>query len=359
MKVLMLPRYTRLGASSRLRMLQYAPLLEAEGISVAQAPFFDEAYLTRLYAGRPTAGSAMRAFLRRIRDLRRQGAADLVWLEKEALPWLPWPVERLLGATRAPVVVDYDDAVFHRYDRHESAAVRRVLGRKIDRVMAHAAAVTAGNEYLADRARLAGAQRVEPVPTVVDTARYHPREAPGPDAQPVIGWIGSPSTWTEFGAPLLRLLAEVVARHGAAFHAIGAPAPARPPPGFAFLPWYEETEIDRIRALDIGIMPLSDTPWARGKCGYKLIQYMACGLPVVASPVGVNRTIVEDGVNGFLAETDAEWHAALGRLLADPDLRRRMGAAGRRKVETDYALDRQGPRLAALFREIGGTGGGR
>jgi len=104
--------------------------------------------------------------------------------------------------------------------------------------------------------------------------------------------------------------------------------------------------------MDVGIMPLTDTPWARGKCGYKLIQYMACGLPVIASPVGVNAEIVEHGVNGFLASTENEWRAALGVLLGDSSLRQRMGAEGRRKVEREYSLAVWGPKVAAMLQSV-------
>ena len=120
--------------------------------------------------------------------------------------------------------------------------------------------------------------------------------------------------------------------------------------------WTQEGEVPFLQTLDVGIMPLTDTPWARGKCGYKLIQYMACGLPVVASPVGVNRDIVEHGVNGFLAETDAEWRSAIETLLADGELRRRMGAAGRRKVEEHYSLQVWGPRVAQMLRSVADEG---
>jgi glycosyltransferase involved in cell wall biosynthesis len=101
--------------------------------------------------------------------------------------------------------------------------------------------------------------------------------------------------------------------------------------------------------MDLGLMPLMDTPWARGKCGYKLIQYMACGLPVIASPVGVNREIVQHGVNGFLAETDSEWRTALSTLLGDPALRLTMGQAGRKMVEDRYSLQVWGPRVAEML----------
>jgi glycosyltransferase involved in cell wall biosynthesis len=116
------------------------------------------------------------------------------------------------------------------------------------------------------------------------------------------------------------------------------------------IPWTEQTEVASIASFDIGIMPLLDAPFERGKCGYKLIQYMACGLPVVASPVGVNCQIVEHGVNGFLADTPEQWEQVLMTLLADAGLRQRMGAAGRRKVEQHYSIQVTGPKLAAMLK---------
>jgi glycosyltransferase involved in cell wall biosynthesis len=116
--------------------------------------------------------------------------------------------------------------------------------------------------------------------------------------------------------------------------------------------WSEDREVADIQEMDIGIMPLPDAPWMRGKCGYKLIQYMACGLPVVASPVGVNRDIVDHGVNGFLAETPAEWAEALGTLVTDAALRQRMGAKARALVENQYSLRVQGPYIAKLLRSV-------
>lgn len=116
-------------------------------------------------------------------------------------------------------------------------------------------------------------------------------------------------------------------------------------------PWSEATETQSIGKLDIGIMPLPDSPWERGKCGYKLIQYMACGLPVVASPVGVNREIIDDGVHGFLADKSSDWESALGELLANNDKRRTMGQKGRKRVEKNYSVQAQIPRLRSLLRQ--------
>ena len=138
--------------------------------------------------------------------------------------------------------------------------------------------------------------------------------------------------------------------HGSA--RLGAQLEAQSIGNLEVIAWSEDTEVDTIQSMDIGVMPLPDTPWARGKCGYKLIQYMACSLPVIASPVGVNKEIVEHGINGFLAETHDEWVKALNTLLGDADLRQRMGAAGRAKVEREYSLQVYGPKVANLLSGV-------
>jgi glycosyltransferase involved in cell wall biosynthesis len=348
----MITRYDEAGASSRLRHMQYVEPLRAAGIKANVSPFFDHHYLSRLYSGQTTLSQVIAAYGRRVKQLWRTGKVDVLWLEKEALPWLPWGIEGALLPKGVPLVVDYDDAVFHNYDLHHSGLVRRFMGQKLDKLMARASLVTAGNPYLAMRARSAGAARVEIVPTVVDLKSYTPRPAPELGADVRIGWIGTPSTWTEYMEPMMPLLSRAAQEAGARILAVGAGQAAKTHPLLDNLAWSEEAEVSLIHQMDIGIMPLSDTPWARGKCGYKLIQYMACGIPVIASPVGVNADIVEQGVNGFLATTDTEWREALAVLLHDPVLRRRMGAAGRKKVEEHYTLQVWGPRVASLLRDV-------
>lgn len=351
LKLLVLSRYSRLGASSRLRTLQYQPFLEAAGLVVEHVPFFDDHYLTRLYAGQTDRTALLRYFSNRLRALRMQPRPDLIWLEYEALPWLPWAVEAALMPSGVPIVSDYDDAVFHRYDRHRLPPVRLSLGRKIDRVMASSALVTAGNTYLADRANAAGASQVEVVPTVVDLDHYPFVPVAAARPRPRVGWIGTPETWEGLAKPIHQTLLPVLHEMQATFRAIGASLIPTTGERLEMVPWREADEANLIRSTDIGVMPLPDTLWARGKCGYKLIQYMACGLPVVASPVGVNCTIVEHGVTGFLASSDEEWRDAIATLLADPDLRRQMGEQGRRRVEQRYSLQLWGPRVATLLRE--------
>lgn len=253
----------------------------------------------------------------------------------------------------ARIVVDYDDATFHAYDRHRNPLVRAILGAKIDRVMKAADLVIVGNAYLGARAKAAGARRIAELPTVVDLRNYPPapRRQKGGGEPLTIGWIGSPLTSSYLD--LLRpALAALTARIPLRLLLIGAA-----PTALAGLPvervaWSQDTEAAEIARCDVGVMPLPDLPWERGKCGYKLIQFMASALPVVASPVGANRDIIVPGETGFLAARGADWVSLLSRLHHDPQLRRRMGEAGRRRAEQLYSLQITAPRLVDLLRRL-------
>jgi glycosyltransferase involved in cell wall biosynthesis len=350
MRILLLCRYGRLGASSRLRSLQFMPYLETQGLQVTVAPLLDDKYVANFYKGKTSPASVVRGYFGRLRSVLTSTQFDLLWVEKELLPWTPPWIELGLIPKRARMVVDYDDAVFHRYDLHNNALVRALLRQKIDAVMRRADLVMVGNEYLAARARAAGARRVEWIPTVVDTDRY--RVEPSKACETItIGWIGTGFTSAYLG-PIQSVLKDLVASRRVRFVAIGANPQHLSDPSFVFKPWHEDTEVAAIQQIDIGVMPLPDEPFERGKCGYKLIQYMACGKPVVASPVGVNSQIVRNEINGFLANTPEEWAAALVRLCDDSALRTRMGLAGRRLVETTYSCQVVAPKIEALFRSV-------
>lgn len=346
MKVLFLTRYDRLGASSRVRILQFIPFLEDMGWTCNARPLFSDRYVRAIYTSRARGKHVVSGYYRRLEALFTVGRYDLVWIEKELFPFLPAVAERLLASLSWPYIVDYDDALFHRYDRHESMLVRVLLGCKIDAVMRHAAIVVAGNRYLAARAEAAGAGHVEIVPTVVDRDRYIPgNRRKGPVT---VGWVGSPAT-----AHYLHMVAEPLAKvqrqYGIKIVLIGSGPIEIKGVKTEILAWEESREVSMIAALDIGLMPLPNNDWERGKCGYKLIQYMACGRPVVASPVGVNVEIVREGENGYLAETKTDWENAIGRLVENADLRDEMGAAGRASVEQTYSLQAQAPNLADIF----------
>lgn len=356
LKVLAQTKYGRLGASSRLRFLQFVAGLKQSGVHVTVQPLISDARLkTRYVQGSYGVTGLVRAYAERCQAMMSRQDFDLLWVEKEALPWAPFWLERALLQGR-PYVLDYDDAVFHNYDQNARSWIRRLYGDRLDRLMAGAALVVSGNSYLAARAREAGAPRVEVIPTSIDLDHYPIQPVAPPlralrDTLPRIVWVGSPST-----ARYLDLLREplqaLAVRHSFALRLIGCDAVDLPGVQVEVMPWSEATEFDSISACDIGVMPLLDSLWEQGKCGYKLIQYMACGLPVVASPVGVNSEIVQSGQNGFLARTSAEWVSALGELLNSQELRSVMGLAGRSSVESTYCIQKTGPRLGALLRSV-------
>jgi glycosyltransferase involved in cell wall biosynthesis len=347
MRVLLLSKYGRLGASSRVRSYQYLPFLAARGISVDVAPLFPDAYVEGFYRGRRPLGGVMKSYLGRVRSLFRARRYDLIWLEYELLPWLPAWIEALLMPRNVPYVVDYDDAVFHRYDRHPVGLVSTVLGDKIDAIMRRAALVVVGNDYLHQHAIAAGAARVEILPTVVDLRRYAVADKSAHRTL-TVGWIGSPAT-APYLAKLGDALAAAVRQTGSQAVAVGVRADQLAGLPVTARPWSEATEVQEIQNFDVGIMPLADGPFERGKCGYKLIQYMACGIPVVASPVGANVKIVDHGRSGFLAESQLQWVEALCRLCEDARLRKSMGLAGRERVEAEFSLQVAAPRLAEVL----------
>jgi glycosyltransferase involved in cell wall biosynthesis len=355
-KILLLTKYARNGASSRLRFMQYLPHVEEAGIEVCKFPLFSDNYVLGLQQGRRDVSEILLAYFRRLKILMAGGRFDLLWIEKEIFPWLPAWLENALLSNGVPYVLDYDDAVFHYYDQHPKAAVRRLLGGKHRELMRNAAMVVAGNEYLAAYARDAGAGRVEILPTAIDLARYPVGQISSDVSNgdlPRVGWIGQRAT-AEFLRVLVPLFERLAEQGKSRFVAIGIDAQQLGLP-MESVAWSEATEVALLQALDIGIMPLVDAPFERGKCGYKLIQYMACGLPVVASPVGVNCQIVEHGVNGFLADSQQAWEDALRTLLADPLLRERMGAAGREKVARQYCIQVTGPKLVSMLKETANT----
>lgn len=351
MKMLALTKYGRMAASTRQRLMQYQPALAREGVEIEYAPLFDDDYVQNLSVGRRADRfRVMTAYARRLRMLllaRRD--IDLVWLHYEAFPFLPAPFERLVARLDRPLILDFDDAIFHTYDDHPRAAVRRFLGRKLATTISLADAVTVGNAYLSHYAQSFNSN-VHILPTVVDTDAYKPA-ASRSDGPLVVGWIGSPSTW-RYVEPVLPALLAQVAAAGAVFRAVGGGPDAARWKGVEALDWSEASEIAAVQSMDIGIMPLPDERWARGKCGYKLIQYMACGLPVIASPVGVNEQIVREEVNGFLATEVGEWTDALGRLLASAEQRHRLGGAGRAIAEREYSLAAYAPVVTSLVQQV-------
>lgn len=353
MKILAFLKYGTLAASTRQRLVQYEPSLAEADIEVEYVPLLDNDHLRRLASGRKASPAVTaRSYWNRMYQLLTRRDFDLLWVHCELFPYLPGLFERLAAATGKPIVFDYDDAIFHMYDSSGNPMVRALLGRKLKPLLRRASLCCCGNRYLLDYA-----SRYSPdtmlLPTIVDTDVYLPVGPRAPSAPVTIGWIGSPSTWP-YVRPLLPLLRDLAETRGVRVRIVGAGPDARADgfPGLDFVEWSEGSEVDEVRAMDVGIMPLPDDIWAKGKCGYKLIQYMACALPVVASPVGVNCEIIAAGGNGFLADGEGEWRDSLVRLIDDSELRRTFGAAGRRRVEESYSLQVHAPRLVEALKSI-------
>lgn len=344
MKILLLSRYASLGASSRVRFLQYLPYFKEQGVEVIVKPLFSNSYVDALYSGDSKWTEILKGYFTRLFLLLTVYKYDLLIIEKELFPYMPATAERLLRLIGINYLVDYDDAIFHNYDRHKNPIVRRLLGNKIDVVMRCSSVVTVGNKYLAERARLAGAQRIEIIPTVVEASRYKVAQKTINQA-PIVGWIGTPKT-SIYLQPLLPIFEAIKKDIPVRFVAVGAHQEDFEGTAVEAWPWTEETEVSLIQQFDIGIMPLRDSHWERGKCGYKLIQYMACAVAVVASPVGVNSEIVELDVNGKFASSLDEWEQALRELLAlGSDEIHKLGKAGRKSVEEWYSLEVQAQRF--------------
>lgn len=353
MRVLALTKYGARAASTRQRLLQFLPYLNEHGVKVEYLPLFGDDHLLRLAEGhKADPVKTLRAYINRLAQLVSRKDHDLLWIHYELFPYLPGVFERFARWSRVPIVCDFDDAIFHMYDDHRLPVVRKLLGHKLVPLLKSASACSCGNAYLLDYvSRYCDNSTI--IPTVVDTQVYAPdtRTAGG---EVRIGWIGTPSTW-KYVEPLLPILKQVVEQTGAVIRTVGAGPGAR---GISFIEardWEQDYEVREVQDMDIGIMPLPDEKWARGKCGYKLIQYMACAHPVVASPVGVNQDIVTNGKNGFLATTPAEWAEGLLQLIRTPELRTAMGRQGRSRVIDSYSLTSQAPRMLALLKTASAT----
>ncbi len=339
MKVLFLPKYTIKGASSRLRTYQYLPYYKESGLDITVSPFFSNEYLQQVYDKKShNLWLSLKSFVRRLAVLFTVFRYDRIVIEKELFPYFPAVFEILLNSFGVKYIVDYDDAIWHNYDESPRKWVRILLSKKINYVMRNAHAVVVGNQYIYDKAQQAGAKRIYNIPTVIDIDKYKQKEKPQKDKF-VIGWIGSPIT--EKYLPLLKsVFIKLSKEFQIELHWLGAQRGLGLGEIEKILTWSSEKEAALIKEFDVGIMPLQDNIWERGKCGYKLIQYMGCGIPVVGTPIGVNKEIIQEGINGFQAENEQEWHEKLKFIILskDTEVWKNMGQNGRKIVEEKYTL---------------------
>jgi glycosyltransferase involved in cell wall biosynthesis len=284
---------------------------------------------------------ALMRFFTRIKAISRVVGYDLFVFEHQAFPYVPTFLERFAKKLNPNMILEFDDAIYLTF----------LHKKKIPRLIEMSRHIIVGNNFLKDYAQKFNIN-VTVIPTVVDTDRYKPKNDYHPHGKLKIGWIG-----LAYNLPYIHELAGILQRLRKeigefVFTVISSKGVELNGVEVISKRWNYDNEVKEIRSLDIGIMPLADDEWAKGKCGLKVLQYMACGVPVVASPVGVNREIIRDGENGFLAATDEEWIEKLSLLAQDEALRRRLGQKGRETVEKHYSLRIWGPRVASLYKSL-------
>lgn len=352
--ILFIVPYPPEGASNRFRVLQYIPALEAEGIRVRVRPFYRRSLWEVLYRkgflGRKLLLGSLCAF-NRLLDLFRALTYDMVFIHRESFPLGPAWFERGLRLLGKRYVYDFDDAIFLPNAAHPNRLFARLKCPGKTATATRLSSITlAGNSYLADYARRAGAARVEVLPTVVDTEKLRPAVGEKSGAGVVVGWIGSTTT-IEFLEPFLELWPRIREQvPDAVLRIVGGRPRSKLPDGVECVPWSLEGEIEELRGFDIGIMPMPDNPWTRGKCAFKAIEYMAVAVPAVCSPVGMNLELIEHGRTGFLPRSDEEWISTLVELARDRHLRRSVGESGRAVIEREYSLKAAQPRFLRAVR---------
>ena len=333
-------RYSELGASSRLRCYRYADTLRECGFDVRTHPLFADDTLAALYAGRGRRFKMLRDLARRMRELPR--AEKNLWIEYELLPGVPCGIEKRYLENRR-YVLGFDDAVYLNYRG------KPFLDGKFERLAAEAAGVMAANDLLVEHFSHFNANTVK-IPTAVDTDLLRPGEEKF--ACFTVVWIGTPVTFEAHFAPFARMFGALSHELGFGLLLIGAPETAKQLlPGARIEPWSEEAERELLPKCHAGIMPLpANDAFAAGKSAYKLLQYLAAGLPSVASPVGENKVVVRPGETGFLAASLEEWKQAFQALIADEGFRSRLADESRAEAEK-YSVRRYAPVIADFFKK--------
>jgi glycosyltransferase involved in cell wall biosynthesis len=355
MRVLALvPSVFDTAPGQRFRIEQWDTLLRESEVEIVYAPF-ECKELHSIISSRGQVGAklrlALKGFVNRVGALLDVGDYDAVYVFREAALFGPAIFEYWIKLSGVPMVFDFDDAVFVPYTSPSNGYLSRLKfpgkTRTICRLSSH---VMAGNQYLAEYARQVNSN-VTIVPTTIDTDKYLPESSKPESPAPVIGWSGSFSTVQHLDT-LRASLRRLAAREKFRLRIVGVSNYRLDGVESEAVPWCSRTEIEDLRIIDIGVMPLPDDDWSNGKCGLKALQYMALGIPTICSPVGVNSEIIQDGVNGFLAFTEDEWIEKLTALLHSVELRRRLGLAGRRTVEAKYSARSQVPRVLEVFKSV-------
>jgi len=338
----------------RYRLEQWEPLLRERGVDITYAPFECAELNDVVYKQGQIAKKlrlVVQALGRRAALLSKLTNYDVIYLHREAALLGPAVFERLIHRSGVPIVFDFDDAIFLSYKSPSNGYLSYLkFAGKTKTNCRLAAHVMVGNPYLAEYARQFN-QNVSIIPTTIDTDKYKPVNIENSSGPVVIGWTGSHSTVQHLDT-LRSALAKLAQRESIRLRVIGTPNYQIEGVEFETIMWRSETEVEDLSAVDIGIMPLPDDNWARGKCGAKALQFMAMGIPTVCSPVGVNTDIIQDNENGLIANSEDEWIEKLSLLIRSRELRARLGKAGRQTIEQRFSAAVQAPRVHEVLESV-------
>lgn len=343
----------------RFRHEQFLDVLEKEGFGVRYSPLLTKAQDKALFKRGGYWHKAkifFSSYAKRRKDLKAVKPGDIVFIYREALLTGDIRFEKAFKRMGAKLVYDFDDAIWLPSVSKANQLLQFLKNPgKVGAIIALCDLVIAGNAYLADYARQYN-PNVVIIPTTIDTEEYSQPIDYHEKQTVTIGWSGSITTIEHFQFAL-PALTKLKAKYGEKLKisVVGDGNYRNEVLGIQGKPWRKETELDDLRAMDIGIMPLPDTDWAKGKCGLKGLQYMALGIPTLMSPVGVNSVIIRDGENGYLPATEDEWVERLEALINDRALRERLGKAGLATVEKGYSAHSQAARYVQLFKDLAGA----
>ena len=355
MNLIFFPKYTEKGPSSRYRIYQYIPLYIENGFKVIVNPLLDDYYIDCLYNQKSISKfRVLKLYLKRIRQIIKLKKTDVVYIEYEILPYFPPILEWYLSKIKKiKYIVDYDDAIFHNYDTNGNFIIRELFADKIAAVIKWSAHTITGSPYLTNYARQFS-NNVTEIPTSIDIKKYVSHTAPKSlKDELIIGWIGSKTTSVNI-IDIIPAVRQFSSKYPVKLYLLGFDKTLLnllEGIDYKFLTWSGQTEVSDIKLFDVGIMPLKNTLFNKGKCGFKLIQYMACGLPTISTPLETNIKINRSHKN-LHAQTNEEWNAAFEKMYNDKEYFKLVGAENIQIVENHYSIQSNSEHYVRIIKNF-------
>lgn len=357
MRIIYFTKYTEAGPSSRYRSYQYFPFFEKEGIEIIVKPFFATAYVETLYRkGKKSLLGIIPRFIQRFLQVLFLKNYDIIFIEAELFPFTPFFLERWLLKGKKNIILDYDDAIFHNYDRPGNHFVNWLCEGKIYKLAQMAAAVITGSPYLTEKLQPFAKQVVE-IPTSIVYKNYKEGLQRSNETEKQsfrIGWIGSKTTSPNV-VSIKEVFFNLQKKYNIELALIGFDKlllPELSGVNYIYFDWSKDTEIEQIKNFDAGIMPLDNTDFNNGKCGFKLIQYMACGVATISTPLSVNIKINRNN-NNLHATTIVEWEKAVTEIIKRKEyFKNIVGAENKNIIQAYYSVEKNYPVYILLFKSL-------